>query len=330
MIIRPYLPVTVPPINVSNSPRLQDLVRGGALYLTAQDAIALAIENNIDIAIARYNPIIAAWRVERAQAGGTLPGVPSAASQAGSVASGQGVAGSQAAIGVRIPGTGGNTGQTANVTISQIGPVTQTLDPSIQETSTFSHNTTPQPNVVQSSVAALVSETRAHTATLQQGFLSGGSVTLRYSENYLKENALTDLLNPSTATTLLLSAQHNFLRGFGIAVNARTITVSKMNMSMSDLSFRTTVINVVTQVLNAYYNLSSAYEDLTGKAECGRRCSHVCFGCRTASGHRHDCAARVDRCTDAACDERAGGGCVASNSRPTGSATQEHAEPDRD
>ena len=99
VIIRPYLPVTVPPVRLANSPRLQELVRAGTLYLTAQDAIALALENNIDIEVSRYNPFISAWQLERAQAGGALPGVPSSASQAGSVATGQGVAGSQAAAG---------------------------------------------------------------------------------------------------------------------------------------------------------------------------------------------------------------------------------------
>src|ERR1700686_4905116 len=127
IIVRPYLPADVPPIRLANSPRLRDLVRGGILYLTAQDAIALALENNIDIEVARYNPVIAAWNLERAQAGGALPGVPSGASQAGAVASGQGVAGSQAAAGVSTTGTGGGGGGTANATIAQIGPVTQNL-----------------------------------------------------------------------------------------------------------------------------------------------------------------------------------------------------------
>lgn len=265
VIVRPYRPVTVPPIRQGNSPRLGDLVRAGALYLTAQDAIALALENNIDIEVARYNPIIAAWNVERAEAGGALPGVPSSASQAGTVAAGQGVAGSQAAAGVRLSGTGTNTGQTANATISQIGPVTQTLDPSIQETSTFSHISVPQFNIVQSLTPVLIEDTRAHSASYQQGLLSGGSVTVRYTDNYLKENSPTDLLNPSSATSLSISAQHNLLRGFGVAVNARTITIQKMNLSTSDLNFRTQVIAVVAQVLNQYYGLSSAYEDLRAK-----------------------------------------------------------------
>ena len=147
-ILRPYFATEVPPVRLSNSSRLRSLIRAGTLYLTRQDAIALALENNIDLEIARYNSVIATWRVVRAEAGGLLPGVPSNASQAGSVALGQGVTGSQAAAGVRIPGNLGNGNQSTNATISQIGPVTQTLDPIIQEASTFSHTTTPQPNLV--------------------------------------------------------------------------------------------------------------------------------------------------------------------------------------
>src|SRR5471030_1327832 len=82
---RPYLPVTVPPVRLANSPRLRDLIRANRLYLTAQDAIALALENNIDIESGRYDS--SGWRLERARAGGALPGVPTGASQTASVAS---------------------------------------------------------------------------------------------------------------------------------------------------------------------------------------------------------------------------------------------------
>jgi outer membrane protein TolC len=241
------------------------LVRAGALYLTAQDAIALALENNIDLEISRYDPLIATWSVVRSKAGGALPGVSNAASQAGSVAAGQGVAGSQAAAGVSIVGATGKTTQTANATVSQIGPVTQTLDPSIQEISAFSHTTIPQPNSVQSQITALISNTRAHTASYQQGFLTGGNVTVRFTDNYLNENAPTDLLNPSSAPTLSISVQQNLLRGFGIAVNARTITVSKMNVGTSELNFKWQAIQIVSQVLSVYYGLSSDYDDLKAK-----------------------------------------------------------------
>lgn len=265
ILVRPYLPATVPPVRVANSARLRDLIRAGTLYLTAQDAIALALENNIDVEVSRYNPLLATWRLERAEAGGALPGVPSSASQAGSVASGQGVAGSQAAAGVSIAGTNPNANRTANATITQIGPVTQNLDPTLQETTTFSHNTVPQPNLVQSLIPAVVSNTHVYTGALQQGFVSGGGVSVNYSEHFLSENAPTDVLNPSMAPNLSISAQHNLLRGFGVAVNARTITVARMNIGTTDLNFKARVIGIVAQVLNLYYNLAAAYEDLKSK-----------------------------------------------------------------
>ena len=265
VIVKSYEAVTIPPTRLQNSPRLAHLVRAGALYLTERDAIALALENNIDLEVSRYDPIIARWNVERSEAGGALPGVPNPASQAGAVAVGQGVAGSQAAAGVSIVGAGGRTKQNTNAVISQIGPVTQTLDPTFQETSTFSHTTAPQPNVVQSLTPILISETHEHSATYQQGFLTGGNITAAFTENYLKENAPTDLLNPSSAVGLSISAQQNLLRGFGIAINARTITVSKMNVGTSELNFKWQVIGVVGRVLSVYYGLAADYEDLRAK-----------------------------------------------------------------
>jgi outer membrane protein len=262
VIVRPYLPVQVPPIRTENAPRIDSLVRAGALYLTLQDAIAIALENNIDVEVARYGPVLANWRVTRAQAGGALPGVPSNASQAGSVAAGQGVTGSQAAAGVSVPGSGRGAQNTANATIQQIGPVTQNLDPIIQESSTFSHVSSPQQNAVQSLTLNLVSETRAHTATFQQGLITGGLINVQYNQNYLNENSPTNILNPSDAANLQVSVQHNLLRGFGIGVNARTIRVAKANVGIADLTFRTQVITVVNQVVGAYYALANSYEQL--------------------------------------------------------------------
>ncbi len=101
-------------------------MRAGNLYLTAQDAIALALENNIDIEVARYGPLHAAWQLERAQAGGALPGRAGGASQAGSVASGLKVLQTARPLPVsRSLAPGRNSNQTANASISQVGPVTQ-------------------------------------------------------------------------------------------------------------------------------------------------------------------------------------------------------------
>ena len=88
---------------------------------------------------------------------------------------------------------------------------------------------------------------------------------MNYSEHYLNENAPSDVLNPSVAPSLGVSIQHNFLRGFGAAANARTITVSRMNLNTTELNFKNQVIGLVSQVLNLYYGLAADYEDLRAK-----------------------------------------------------------------
>jgi outer membrane protein len=264
-ILRPYLAPQVPPVRLANSRRLGELVRAGTLYLTVQDAIALALENNIDIEVARYNPLIQSWNVTRSEAGGALPGVPSNASQAGSVASGQGVAGSLQAAGVSIPGTAAGRAQSTNATISQIGPITPVLDPIIQGASTFSHITTVYPTSGVSVSPVVVDGTRAYSATVQQGLLTGGTVTLNYTDHYLNENSPSDVLNPTAAPSVSISVQQYLLNSAGVAVNARFINVAKMNRDAADLTFQTTVINIVSQVLNAYYSLEAAEEDVRAK-----------------------------------------------------------------
>lgn len=262
--VRPYLPADVPPVRLNNSNRLASLIRAGKLYLTAQDAVTLALENNIDVEVARYGQSTLEWRLERAQAGGALPGVPSGASAAASNASGQGVLGSQAAAGVSS-GSASTSRSTTNATVAQVGPVTANLDPSIQESETFSHRTVPGPDVVQSIVPALIQGQRIYSGSYQQGFLTGGGINVSFNDHYLNENAPTDVLNPSSAQTLSFSVQHNLLQGLGRAVNERTITVAKMNLAMSDQNFKAQVSGVVSHVLDVYYTLAADYDDVKAK-----------------------------------------------------------------
>lgn len=264
---RPYLPAEVPPVRIGNSERLRGLIRGGKLYITAQDAIAVALENNIDVEVARYSPITLAWRLERAEAGGALPGVQSTAGQASAVTSGQGVLGSQSAAGVNNGGGGGGARGGGNTTVSQVGPVTANLDPTLQETTTFGYRNVPQPNVVQSVASVLVQNQRSYSGSFQQGFLTGGNVTVRFQNSFLSENAASNRLNPSNALNLSVTLQHNLLRGRGTALNARNITVARANLDNADLSFRSQIAGVVVNVTNAYYGLASDYDDMRAKQE---------------------------------------------------------------
>src|SRR5579863_3826940 len=262
---RPYRPVSVPPTRLADSDRMKILIRAGKLYLTVHDALALALENNIDIENARYNPTLQAWNLERSQAGGALPGVASGSSQASSIQSGQGVLGAQQAAGVSLPGSRGGSGGTSNATVAQVGPVTPTFDPSLQESSAFSHQSNPQPLTTLSEITNLIRNTRSLSATYSQGFATGGSLTINYGDHYVNENAPLDVLNPSSAPALSFSVQQNLLQGLGTRLNLRNITVAKMNLQDSDLNFKTQVSGVVVNVLNTYYALVGDYEDLKAK-----------------------------------------------------------------
>ncbi len=264
VLIRPYLAPTIPPVRSGNSTRLSDLIRAGKLYLTAQDAIALALENNVDIETDRYNPLLAASSLKRSQAGGPLPGVPSGASQVSTVTSGQGVAGTQAAAGVNLGG-GANSGRGGNTTITQVGPVTPTLDPVFQSAEVFSHLSQPQSNSTQSQVENLISNKRQYSESIRTGYDLGGTVSLAFNNSYLNENSPVNFLNPSNSVSLQLSIQQNLLQGFGRAVNNRNITVAKANLHISDLSFETQVIATVVNVLNLYYGLVADYQDVKAK-----------------------------------------------------------------
>jgi outer membrane protein TolC len=266
LLTRPYKTPEVPNVRMGNSLRLQQLIRGGNLYLTVQDAIALALENNIDLESNRYNALTDQWLVQRQEAGGPLPGVPSGSSQASSNVSGQGAAGSQQAAGIRGGGGGsGLSNNTVGATISQIGPTTPTLDPVFQETDSFSHSSQPQAIKSSTGVTNYIQDSRKYNTAINQGLITGGQISLSQLNSYLSENSPNDVLNPTNADILSFSLQHNLLQGFGVAVNSRNITVAKRNIAVNDLNFKTTVIGVVVNVLNQYYSLVADYQDLSAK-----------------------------------------------------------------
>ena len=273
VIIRPYEGATVPPPRTTNSPRLATLVRAGKIRLTAQDAIALAIENNLDLEVQRYGNLIADWGVQRAEAGGLLRGVSNSSAQIGQVANGQGISGSQRSAGVSS-NTSGSVSPSGNVVVAQIGPVTANLDPVLQNTTLFSHTTTPQSNSVQSRTASLVDDSRLYNTSLQQGFLTGGYLLGSMNESYLRENTPTDVLNPSVAPRVQLYVQHNLLQGLGTRVNGRFIRTSRLNDAAAKQVFKSRLINVITDVLNSYWDLvadEEAVRAAQGSLEVARK-----------------------------------------------------------
>jgi outer membrane protein TolC len=245
-----------------NSRRLHDLLRAGKLYLTVQDALALAIENNLNLEIDRYGPLLAQSALERQKAGGPLRGVPSASAQVASVDAGVGVNGSVQSAGLSNGGSGSNGGNAGGAAIQQVGAVTPNLDPVLQNTTTFEHLTQPQPNILVSQANPLIQSLHVYNTVLQEGLITGGYVQYRDYEEYLKENAPSDNLEPAQGPYMSLALRHNLLQGFGVKLNDRFIRIAQINTVASRETFRSQLLDLTASVLNLYWDLVSANDEL--------------------------------------------------------------------
>jgi hypothetical protein len=175
--IRPYMAPYIPPIRLQNSGRLDQLMRAGNLYLTVADALALAIENNLNLEIERYGPLLADSASERAKAGGPLRGVPAGNAQISSVDAGVGVNGTIVSAGLSNGGGGGGGGGgNGGATIQQVGVVVPNFDPTLQSTMNFSHLTAPEANTVVAQTPILVQSAHTYNSLLSQGLLTGGQI----------------------------------------------------------------------------------------------------------------------------------------------------------
>jgi outer membrane protein len=265
VVLRPYKASKVPPAQLKNSDRIHSLIRAGKLYLTVQDVLALAIENNLDLEVDRYGPIAAEWQLERQQAGGPLRGVTGGNTLINQATSGQGIAGSQLSAGLAGGGGGGGGTGAGAAVVSQIGPITPNLDPVLQNATAYSHTTSPQANTIQSQTPALVDTRHIFDTFVQEGLLTGGFVQVSANESYLKENTPTDILNPSVAPVVQVFIRQNFLQGFGVGVNSRFIRVAKNNINVAQETFRSQLLNLVANVLNLYWDLVGGNEDVKAR-----------------------------------------------------------------
>ena len=256
--LRWYKGATVPPADLSNTGRLESLLRAGQLYLSLQDAIALALENNLEIAVQRYGPVIAQQDLQRAESGGLLRGVPQSV-QAGPSGAGQGVGGG--AVGnTASASTSSSSASGVNGVISQLGPSTPNLDPTLQSIVEWAHSTSPQTSVFLTGTNSLVNVNKVANVSLSQGFLTGTNATLSLGNSVLSQNSIRNQINPSTAASLELQVSQHLLQGFGLAVNNRQIRVAKNNLRVSDLVFQQQVIATVSNMIGLYWSLVSFNE----------------------------------------------------------------------
>jgi outer membrane protein len=223
----------IPPVNLTNSGRLDSLLRAGKIYLSLQDAIALALENNLDIELARFSPEVAQVDLMRAKAGGLLRGIPTAVRSGPASVQSQVTGGATGGAGGNRGGGGGDDGGSAGGTIiTQTGAVIPVLDPALFASYGAGHRSSPQSNSVTIGTNSLVFDSQASSFGYQQSFLSGTQVTYAFNYSAFKSNNRLSDLNPSGTGNMSLSFSQPLLRGFGFAVNNRNIRIAKNDMRL--------------------------------------------------------------------------------------------------
>ncbi len=266
--LQPYRPQQVPQPNLGNSPRIDSLMRDGKVYLSIDDAVALALENNLDIDIARYNLNIADTDYLRAKSGANILGV-----NAGIVQNtpGGGVGGLGGTVG---SGTGGTTVAPSGVGTGTNGLVSSTLgigapitsfDPVVTSTLQLDKNNTESVSV--DSVPLLSQNTYTANVAYSQGFQWGTTLNAGFNNTHLATNSPISLLSPGINSNFQVRVTQNLLQGFGSLPNTRFIRIAKNNREISDVAFRLQIITTVDQIEDMYWDLVYAYENVRVQQE---------------------------------------------------------------
>src|SRR5208282_1213056 len=270
-VLQPYMPEEVAPPKLSNSARIDSLMRDGKIYLSIDDAVALALENNLDIDIARYNLNIAEADLLRAKSGASILGINTGIVQntpgggvgglGGTVGSGTG--GTTVAAGGAGAGTSGLVSSTLG-----IGSTITSFDPLITSTLQLDKNDTLSASVFSPAPGGVIAQ-NTYTAdfTYTQGLQWGTTLTAGFNNTHLTTNNTGSLLTPQLGSNFQFKVTQNLLQGFGSLPNTRFIRIARNNREISDVAFRLQIITTVDQIENIYWDLVYAYENVRVQQE---------------------------------------------------------------
>ena len=255
-VISPYFSPAVPEARLSNSQRLHSLIQNGELHLTIEDAIAMALENNLDIAVARYNVSFAQTDILRARSGGAARGF------AGSFSSGAlftgALGGGVSAGGGGVGGGGGGVSGSASATELGAG----TFDPSVFFSLGWDRNTLPLGTTAITGVPFVTSQGTSYTTGYAQAFQSGTSIQFVTGGSRGTTTSLTPVFNPQVSTFLAVGFTQPLLNGFGRRANSVQIRIAQNDLKLAGSLFRQQVITTVSQVLNLYWDYVAFQENV--------------------------------------------------------------------
>jgi outer membrane protein len=257
--INMYRPTTIARADFNNSVRLQDLVKDGKIYLSLSDAIALALENNYDIAIARYYLDIADTDILRAKTGGTLRGVGATVLQNTIGGTSQTLSSSGA------PGTvSGATAGSSGIVLSTdgVGPTPEQRDPVVGGTIQLERSESPATTIFQ---PRAFTNTDQYNFTYNQGFITGTALQLAWNNSRVTTNNFLNDYSPFLSSSFKATVTQHLLQGAGIFVNKRFEYEAILDRRITDSTFRQQILSTVNQVENIYWVVVSAYEDVQAK-----------------------------------------------------------------
>jgi outer membrane protein TolC len=260
--INAYRGATVAPPSMENSVRLNSLVRDGKIYLSLRDAINLALENNLDMVIARYNLPIAWTDIQRTRAGGQVRGVNTGV-VSGTPGGGAGGAGAGTGAGGTSSGAGGAGAGASGIVSSTLGTGTSvsSYDPSIFVSANIDHTSEQLTNFQVEGVSIYKVNSAQANVSYNQAFATGGSVEVDWSNSRQTSNGVYDYFSPELYSKVRVLATQQLLAGFGLGPNLRFLHIAKTNQKISDIAFRAQVIATVTQICDMYWDLVSAYDN---------------------------------------------------------------------
>jgi outer membrane protein TolC len=269
-----YAPRGVEPLRVQNSTRVDQILRDGKMYLSMSDAVAMALENNLDIGIQRYNLSIADTDILRTSSGavalgvntGLLQGTPGGTT--GTTAAGGTGTSTTGATGGGVGGTtigvgGAGAGAAGLVTSTQgEGPPLDNYDPVITGTVSLAHSITPESNTVISGTNELYENTTTANFNYTQGFPTGTLLTVGFDNTRLWQNSIYNTINPTLTPTFNFQVRQHLLQGFGYDPNLRYLRIARNNKLITEITFRDQLITTVSQIENIYWDLVNAYENV--------------------------------------------------------------------
>jgi outer membrane protein len=262
--IGPYKPRHLGEPNLANTARIDSLMRDGKLYLSLNDAVALALENNLDIAIARFNLNIADTDMMRARAGAAILGTP-----LGVVLNtpGAGIGGIGGQSGSASGGTtlgAGGIGAGTNGLVSStlgLGPIITSFDPILTGTLQEDHFNQKSSSPF-SGVPILTQNTGTVNFAYTQGFQWGTNLSVGFTNTRATTNSAFSTFSPQLNSGFKATVTQHLLQGFGFAANTRFIRIAKNNRELSDVAFRLQIIDSLDQIENIYWDLVYAYENV--------------------------------------------------------------------